>query len=107
MEIVKKIDQDGLVGEVKIRVPKYTERLRYVKECNFKLDGSGNAVLSTDQLDSVIKMIEFASKHVVSVDLKHGEKEFKTWEELECDPVCDSFISSFSGEILSGVSLGN
>lgn len=112
----KEIDIDGVISQVKaqihghveIDVPKYTQRLKYIQECKFKLDEKGMIKVDMSGLDSIVKMIEFAKKHITNVDLTNSETGMKytKFDDLEDDNSCDTILNDIGGVILSGVKLG-
>jgi hypothetical protein len=103
-----KVDSNGFKGSYTIEVPKFTQRLRYIKECNFKLDASGNLSVSIEESDAIIKMIEIASQHVKELNIEHVEsgKKFDSMEQMEYDSDCDGILNEIGAKMLSGVQLG-
>jgi hypothetical protein len=95
-------------GSVKIKVPKYTDRLRLMKECNFKVRADGQIDPNTDMIDQAIKMVEVAKKHVLEVDLVRDEdkERFTDFESLEYDSDGSEVINEIANFVMSGGRLG-
>ncbi len=95
-------------GEVVINLPKYSERLALLKSLNFKTSNDGKVEASSDQIDSMIKMIEIASKHVASVKVRRIDDgyEFNSIDELEYDKEGSELINEIANVIMSGVKMG-
>lgn len=95
-------------GKIKIEFPKYTQRLKYIQECQFKLDESGEIKISVDSVDSIVKMIEIARGHVKEVDVTHIKTGyvFTQFEDLEDFQDCQEIINVIAGKILGGIQLG-
>lgn len=94
-------------GIVKIEVPRYPQRLKYIKECNFAMDEKGQVKSGMDSIDSIIKMLEIASKHVQEVNLKHKDgAEFCTWDELQDNPMADGILNEVASAVINGPILG-
>ena len=94
-------------GEVKIELPKYTQRLKYIKECNFRINADGEIDEGIDQVDSLIKMIEVAGQHIKSVKVKHESGiEVKSYEEMEDFTEFDSLVSELASFVLNGGQVG-
>ena len=93
-------------GEVVIEVVRYKDRLRYIKECNFKIDSTGNVEIGGDQIESFIKMIELAEKHVKKVDVKHGDIHATSFDEMQDYLEFDNLVSLVASAVLNGGSVG-
>ena len=94
-------------GSAKIELPKYTQRLKYIKECNFKVNADGEVDASTDQLDALMSMVEVAKKHISDVDIKCGEIHAKSFDDLEDFVEFDSLIPELASTVLNGGRVGN
>ena len=95
-------------GSIEIDFPKYTQRLKYIQECQFKLNSDGEINISLDSVDSIIKMIEISRKHVKSVDVLHKKtgSKFAKFEDLEDFQDCQELSNVVAGKILGGLQLG-
>lgn len=110
-----KTDDDGnetenpFKGECTIKMPSYKKRLELLKELNFKIDASGKVDSTTDQVDSAIKMVEIAERHIVGVKLVHTASgtKFDDFEELEFSKEGTDFINEIAQVVLGGATLGN
>lgn len=96
-------------GSATIELPTYRERLKYVKECNFKIGEDSNIDASHDQVDSLIKMIDIGYKHIKKVNVKHIESgnTVKSLEEMENYKEFDALIPEICTLVLNGGQLGN
>lgn len=93
-------------GVVKIKLPKFIERNKMLREVTYKVNDKGETSVS-DNLDSLEKMADILSKFVLKVEVYKGEKSFHTLEELEYDNGYTTFILDVGMAILQGVDLGN
>jgi len=95
-------------GEIKVKVPKYKDRLKLLKECNFKMDDKGEISKGTDQFDSVEKVVEIAESHILQVNVKHKEteEEFDSVEGLSYTQEGSELINDIGNMVLSGFKLG-
>ena len=98
--------ESGFVGEIKLRIPKYKERIKLLKECNFAIDSEGEMSKGAAQFDSVEKIIEMTEQHVVSVSLKFGEHEILEYDELGYYQEGVELLNDVGNLILSGFKLG-
>lgn len=107
-KLVKETIKTEFEGKVSIEVPKYVQRMKYLKECNFKIGEGSQVQMGMESMDSIVKMIELAPKHVKNVSLSHmksGDK-FKKWEDLEEDYRCDQILNQIASVIVNGPQLG-
>jgi hypothetical protein len=93
-------------GKVVIKLPKFAERSRILREVNFKRGPDGEVDLQSS-LEGLEKLDAIVKQHVVKMDVKKGKKAFHTCEELEYDSGYGSFINEVAGVVLNGVDLGN
>ena len=97
-------------GTVEIDIPKYMQRLKYMRDANFKVDEKGEvATDNTSALDQTIFAVSLAEKHIKKVDLtvlKTGEK-VKTPEAMQFSPYCESALVEIGFLVLNGPALGN
>jgi hypothetical protein len=111
-----KVEKLGFVGEVKIDMPKYPQRIRMFKDLNFSTskDEDGKIVISTDG-DNVMKnaeafatMIEKSEPHIKEVSVKHieSETEYKSYDDLLSDSKCDILINDIVNFVFSGNTVG-
>jgi len=104
----KSAEDSNVQGTIEIRLPKYTERLKYLRDCQFEINEAGEVEVSNGMLDSTIKMIEIAEKHVEKVDLVNEmSQEIKSFEQMEYHPECELILQELGQIMLNGVQLGN
>jgi len=104
-EVIQKQEEkdNPFEGTVILKVPKYTERLQFMKTCNF-----GSKVEDGVNYDSMIEMIKIAKDHITKVELKRKEdgQEFTTVDDLEYDSEGSEILNELGTKILGGVKLG-
>lgn len=98
---------EGFEGTIKIKVPLARDRLKFLKEVNFKMNEAGEMDISIDDAEKISKMIEIASQYVIDCSIKHIESgtEFKTFEDLESDSDLTNLCIEIGAKILGGFSL--
>lgn len=98
-----------LQGKAEISIPSYQERLKYIKQCNFKSNKSGEVQISGDDMDALSKMIEIAEKHTKTVQMIREEDgtQFNSFQDLSYDSEGCEVINQIAGAIIGGVKLGN
>jgi len=100
---------EGFEGSAQLQVPKYTERLKIIKNCNFSLGTEGEAQVTTDQLDSVIALIEGTKGYIKDVKIKHVESGAmaESFEDLEYSPEFDGLLVELCSSVLNAGQVGN
>lgn len=89
-------------GEVIVNLPSARQRIRYVKECNFQFNETGD-VTTMNNIDAMDKMYDVAEKHVTKVNLKHESgTSFKSFNAMADDALCDDVCQSIIGIVLQG-----
>lgn len=103
-EIAPKVE-----GEVIVDLPKYVQRLRYLKEAKFKINSDGSVGQDVDNLEMSIKAVELAEKHIESVNLKVIEsgEELTTVDDLQYSPYGADVLTEIGFLVLNGPSVGN
>lgn len=101
-------NEHALQGEIEVVLPKYTERLRLMKDCNFKVDEKGEIVTGFEQIESLIVAIEKSKPFIKSVNLltKDGQK-VESFDELEVTAGCDAILTELAFFVINGPQLGN
>lgn len=94
-------------GKVVVTLPLFAQKLKYIKECNFKTNKKGEVEVGLEQLDSLIKMIEIAEKHIKSVEMKCGDIVAKSWEDLNSNPEFEPIIPEIATLVINGGQMGN
>lgn len=102
--------ESGFEGNIMVKVPKYKERMKLLRECNFKLDAEGNVGSGMEQFDSIDKLISITESNVSSVSLVYGEGDgacsIDSIEELGYYQEGVELITELGNLILSGFALG-
>lgn len=86
-------------GSVTYKIPKYTERLKFMKDCKIGVK---------DESPDTEKMVNLAIQHITIVDLTHKETETKITcvDDLEYIKEGADVLNSIANELIQGVSLG-
>lgn len=95
-------------GSVEIDLPKYVQRLKYLREANFRINQDGTVSETVDNLEVTIKAIELAEKHIKKVDLtviETGDK-IKSVDEMQYSPYCEECLTEIGFLVLNGPQLG-
>jgi hypothetical protein len=93
-------------GKVKVKVLKFLERNKLLREVNFKLSNKGEADINAN-LESVDKLSEIVKDNLLSLDVKKGKKKFTSLDELEYDNDVTNFFTEIGLVLVRGVDLGN
>lgn len=93
-------------GVVKVKIPKHQERIRFLKTLNLSVNSDGE-VVKRDNFDMGDKIIEFALKHIESVDLTRAEDQakFDSVELLEYDSDGAEVLAEIGSQLMSGIKL--
>ena len=99
----KKIES-SLEGIVEVDIPKYVQRLKYLKEANFKINSDGSVDQKTDSLGITIKAVELAEKHIKKVNLtvRGTDKKIKSVDEMQYSPECEMALTEIGFLVLNG-----
>jgi len=105
----KELEKKVYEGSAKIMLPNYINKLKLIKECNFKTKNDGAVEIGMDQLDSVIILAEKAKPYVKEVEIKHLEsgKIAKSYDDLLENWEFEEIISEVCALPLSGGKVGN
>lgn len=93
-------------GTIDIKIPKYSERLQYSKECNISVnDGE---ISHANHFDAATKLLEIAKKHIGQIKLKRIDDgfEFTSADQMEYDREASEVLSQIGAKILEGFKLG-
>lgn len=92
-------------GFIKIEIPSMRERLMLAKELSYDIK---EEVRALDNIERMLKILDVCEKYIKTVNLLHVEskKEFKSWNEMQSDSLCDKLIEEISAYIISGGKLG-
>lgn len=106
MKLFEYIPKKHFEGSIVLKVPQYKERLKLLKECNFKLSKDGEVANNNEQFDSIEKLTDITEKHIEKVNLTHNGQEIKSVEDLGYYAEGVELINEVGGLILNGFSLG-
>jgi hypothetical protein len=95
-------------GSVLIKLPRYRERLKLVRDAGFKPSGDGTMSADSDGLAMMDKLLEATEKNIVKMELIHKEsgEKFESMEDLECYAEGVELLSDIGNVLLSGLRLG-
>lgn len=93
-------------GVVKLKLPKFSERSKILRDINFKRDEKGE-IDTSSSLESLEKLEKVVKDHVLKMEVKKNKKVFNTCEELEYDNSYATFVNEIATVIINGVDLGN
>jgi len=103
--------ENPFTGTMKIKIPKYKERMKLLRDLNVGFDKDGEVETSkgTQGVDSAIRMIELAEEHLVSLDLTHKptKESIKSLDDLEYCEEGTIIINQIGQAVLTGAKLGN
>lgn len=94
-----------LTGELTIKAPTFTERLKYIEEAKIQFGATtGEADLMSNNVHSMRVLVERAKEHVVAVDLKakDGSGEIKSYDEMLDDNRCDGILTELGLVLMQG-----
>jgi hypothetical protein len=97
---------ENISGTLILSVPTYRERLKMIKECNFKVSEEGNVNINSDTIDSLIKLLDVTEPFFKKIDLKCHDIKAKTFEDLETYSEFDALLSEAATSILNAGKLG-
>jgi len=109
------LDENGeaikplLEGTVTIELPKYIERLKYMRDANFKISANGQLSGDVDHLEVAIKAVELAEKRIKEVNLTIVSTGVKvtTVDQMQYSSECSDALSEIGFLIINGPELGN
>lgn len=105
MLYTKKIENEKFSAEITVRIPKYMERIKLIKEVNFAISSDGK--LEQNSLDSIEKMAEIALKYIEKISIKVGQNEFSNLSDLEYYQEYSEIVNEVIVIVLNGIPLGN
>ena len=100
----KEIKKENYKATVEINLLPYSERIKLLKEMNFKVNNEGS--LDSVEMTQVEKMIEITKSRIVSVNVKVGKKEIYDIEEMEFYAEWSEIINECMSVVIYGVKLG-
>lgn len=93
-------------GKLVLVIPTYRQRLKMIKECNFKMNEKGEVSTGLDSLDSIVNLLDAAKPYFKKIDLKCGEAHVKTFEDMESYPEFDTLLTAAAMAVLNAGKLG-
>lgn len=109
MNITHKVDNEFFSGSIEISVPTYSERLRIMKELQFKVQEDGSVEKSSDSLEQSAKFVEKLGQYIKKVDLKikKNSESISSFDTLGMYAEGASLIMELTPYISRGLTLGN
>lgn len=109
------IGEDGKVvpsqfsGYVKIKIPRYKERIKRLREMGLQGEDGKLEASMADRVSQAEKMLDLVEEHVTEVKLEviATKRKIGSLEELEIYKEGAEFINKIGGAILGGVEMGN
>lgn len=84
----------GFEGTVVIKPLANTERYELLAELSIEITGDKSLDRSIREafgdFKKIAQLMRYCSKKIVSIDLKKDGVEYKTWQELDDDPSCQT-----------------
>ncbi len=92
-------------GFVKLRLPSFDERMKYLEDAGVVIKEDGTVDHSLKQMSAVRKLVQFSAAHYIKVSLKKVEDGslISNFEELTLDPDCDGILIEVASSIASGL----
>lgn len=99
---------DGMKGEIKLSAPSYRERMRKIRDCQFKVTKEGEVESLMDNFDSMLKMIDFALDAIKEINVEHTSGAKATnLKELEYNKIFDPIFQDLASFYMNAGDLGN
>jgi len=95
-----------ITGKLVLTIPTYRQRLKMIKDCNFKINENGEVNTGLDSLDSIVNLLDAAKPHFKKIDLKCGEIHVKSFEDMESYPEFDQLLTAAASSVLNAGRLG-
>lgn len=99
-----KVDQDGLSGHIKYRIPSKTERLKFVRETSYEL--RNGELVENNIIDRAILMHEKIGSYIIEVSCDAEGKKIDSIEEFSKYKASEDTFAKMYESFLHGVSLG-
>lgn len=97
---------EGITGKLTLVIPTYRQRLTMIKECNFKINKTGEVNIDPNTIDSIVKLLDVSKEYFKKIDLKCGEVHVKNFEMMESYPEFDELLIQAASSILNAGKLG-
>lgn len=91
-------------GHVLLKRPDAAERMEFIEECQFKLDDKGEMLPTKNQAGAIARGIRALKPYIKAVKLRYLEDktDFKSYEDMSYDPICDQILGELVGIIVHG-----
>lgn len=95
-------------GSVTLKAPSFDERFEYLELTGFDAQSDGSVESKMRQLKAIRKSVQLSKAHYIKVDLKHlpSGAEFKSFDEMVMDPVCDTVLMEVGALMVGGIRPG-
>lgn len=98
-----KPETEGFEGYIKIDMPSYSERLKCLKDINFKVK-DGQVAASSDGIETLLGLLDVAKPRVKEISIKFNGETYTTWDEL--DQNCGDLLNEIASLVMNGEKLG-
>lgn len=97
-------DDSEMDGHIILTAPNMIQRYKYLSECSFETNESGEVDVSISKLEPIIKMVHLSAPHFKFVDIKSkdGKSHYKSYDDLINDSSCETIVMEACGVILGG-----
>jgi hypothetical protein len=94
-------------GTITLKMPKYVERKRMLREIGISVSSSGAVDMgSSDPVDMICKMVELVEKYVIKVEMYCDGSTFSSLDDLQTDPRADEILEEMATMFIGGLRLG-
>ena len=106
----EKLEIKNFKGEVRVSLPNYPTRMKYLRDMNFSFDKKGEVEKDMDMVGVLEKFYDLAEEHVSKVDLIFDDgiskEKMNSVEDLSCYEEGAEIIQKIGNVIVNGVQLG-
>lgn len=107
MNFKKVIKKNNYEVTVVLNLLKHAERMKIIKDLNFKVDEKGEAVKNTsDSIDQLEKLTEILKQRCASIHIVCQNKTYSSFEEIEYFEEYSEIINDLISTLLAGVKMG-
>jgi hypothetical protein len=95
-------------GSILLKAPTFDQRFEYLEISGFQPEMDGTVESRMSQLKAIRKSVQLSKPHYISVNIKHLETgdEFKSFEEMTMNPVCDTILMEIGALMVGGIRPG-
>jgi len=103
-----KLNFEGFEGEVVLRVATNIERLEIMDTLGMdlmKLGAQSKDDLATNLMTTknIIQMLKLSESHYIKVNLKKGNKKYKSFDDLNNDSDCQAILMECATKCMMGL----